>query len=67
MVLFHIKLMRVWYGLSDGEIEEQVNDRFSFSRFVGLGMDDEVPDSTTLCRFRGPWSSPVSMTACSVR
>lgn len=47
-----MELMRVWYGLSDGEIEEQVNDRLSFSRFAGLGMDDVVPDSTTLCRFR---------------
>lgn len=52
MVLFRIELMRVWYGLSDGEIEEQVNDRLSFCRFAGLGMDDAVPDSTTLCRFR---------------
>ena len=52
MVLFRMELMRVWYGLSDGEIEEQVNDRLSFSRFAGLGMDDDVPDSTTLCRFR---------------
>ena len=38
--------------MSDGEAEEQVNDRLSFSRFAGLGMGDEVPDSTTLCRFR---------------
>lgn len=52
MVLFRMELTRVWYGLSDGEVEEQVNDRLSFSRFAGLGMDDEVPDSTTLCRFR---------------
>ena len=52
MVLFRMELMRTWYGLSDGEIEEQVNDRLSFSRFAGLGMADEVPDSTTLCRFR---------------
>ena len=44
--------MRMWYGLSDSEIEEQVNDRLSFSRFAGLGMDDTVPDSTTLYRFR---------------
>ena len=53
MVLFRMELMRVWYGLSDGEIEEQVNDRLSFSRFAGLDMADDVPDSTTLCRFRG--------------
>ena len=52
MVLFRMELMRTWYGLSDGEIEEQVNDRLSLSRFAGLGMDDTVPDSTTLCRFR---------------
>lgn len=52
MVLFRMELMRVWYGLSDGEIEEQVNDRLSFSRFAGVGMDEDVPDSTTLCRFR---------------
>ena len=52
MVLFRMELMRMWYGLSDGEIEELVNDRLSFSRFAGLGMDDTVPDSTTLCRFR---------------
>ena len=53
MVLFRMELMRVWYGLGDGGIEEQVNDRLSFSRFAGLGMDGDVPDSTTLCRFRG--------------
>lgn len=41
-----------WYGLSDGEIKEQVNDCLSFSRFVGLGMEDSAPDSITVCRFR---------------
>ena len=45
IVLFRTELMRVWYGLSDVEMEEQVNDRLSFSRFAGPGMDDEVPDS----------------------
>lgn len=37
---------------SDGEVEEQINDRLSFSHFVGLGMEDSAPDSTTVCRFR---------------
>jgi len=50
MVLFKIELLRTWYGLSDGE--DQVNDRLSFSRSVGLGMEDVAPDSTTVCRFR---------------
>jgi len=52
LVLFKIELLRTWYGLSDGEVEEQVNDRLSFSRFVGLGLEDVAPDSTTVCRFR---------------
>src|SRR3712207_5871237 len=52
IVLFKTELLRIWYGLSDGEVEEQVNDRLSFSRFVGLGMEDSAPDSTTVCRFR---------------
>lgn len=52
LVLFKTELLRTWYGLSDGEVEEQVNDRLSFSRFVGLGMEDSAPDSTTVCRFR---------------
>ena len=46
------ELLRTWYGLSDGEVEDQVNDRLSFSRFAGLGMEDTAPGSTTVCRFR---------------
>lgn len=52
LILFKIELLRTWFGLSDGEVEEQVNDRLSFSRFVGLGLEDTAPDSTTVCRFR---------------
>ena len=52
LVLFKTELLRTWYGLSDGEVEEQVNDRLSFSRFVGLSMEDVVPDNTIVCRFR---------------
>ena len=48
LVLFKIELLRTWYGLSDGEVEDQVNDRLSFSCFAGLGMEDIVPDSTTV-------------------
>lgn len=52
LVLFKIELLRTWYGLSDVEVEDQVNDRLSFRRFAGLGMEDTVPDSTAVCRFR---------------
>ena len=52
LVLFRIELLRTWYGLSDYEVENQVNDRLSFSTFAGISMDDSCPDSTTICRFR---------------
>jgi len=33
--------------------EESLYDRLSFVRFIGLSLDhDEVPDSSTICRFR---------------
>ena len=52
VLLFKMLLLQFWYGLSDVSIEENVRDRISFSRFCGISMDEEVPDSTVLCRFR---------------
>lgn len=52
LLLFKVELLRRWYGLSDYEVENQVNDRLSFSAFVGIGMNEGCPDSTTICRFR---------------
>ncbi len=55
LMLFKIELLRVWYGLSDEGVEgveEMVNDRISFSRFVGLSLAVPAPDSTTVLRFR---------------
>ena len=46
-------LLAQWYRLSDPELEEALADRLSFRRFVGLSLQDAVPDETTLCRFRG--------------
>jgi IS5 family transposase len=51
--MFKILLLQRWYNLSDAAVEEALFDRFSFVRFVGLSLDhDEVPDATTICRFR---------------
>jgi transposase, IS5 family len=52
LVMFKALLLQQWYGLSDVELEEALNDRLSFRRFVGLGLDEPTPDHTTLCRFR---------------
>lgn len=52
LVMFKALLLQSLYGLSDPELEEALYDRLSFRRFVGLGLEDSVPDHTTLCRFR---------------
>ncbi|MFR9535107.1 MAG: transposase, partial [Rikenellaceae bacterium] len=53
LLLFKMSLLQTWYGLSDYELEDQVNDRISFSRFVGIPLDATVPDHSVICRFRG--------------
>lgn len=52
LLLFRICLLQTWYGLSDYEVEDQVNDRISFSRFAGLSLEDQCPDHSVISRFR---------------
>jgi IS5 family transposase len=52
LVLYKALLLQSLYGLSDRELEEALADRLSFRRFVGLGLEEGVPDHTVLCRFR---------------
>ena len=53
LLMLKALLLQQWWGLSDADLEEALNDRMSFRRFVGLGLEDAAPDHTTLCRFRG--------------
>ena len=50
--MFKALLLQAWYGLSDAELEFRLGDSLAFGRFVGLSLEDAVPDHTTLCRFR---------------
>lgn len=52
LVLFKALLVQSLYGLSDRELEEALDDRLSFRRFVGLSLEQSVPDHTVLNRFR---------------
>ena len=45
-------LLAKWFNLSDPGLEEMLQDRLSFRRFVGLSLDDATPDETTFVRFR---------------
>lgn len=52
LLLFKMSLLQSWYGLSDYEVEEKVNDSLSFMQFVDLTLEDDVPDHSVLSRFR---------------
>jgi len=52
LCMFKVLLLQSWYELSDLDMEMALYDRYSFSRFVGLSLDEDVPDHTTICRFR---------------
>jgi len=52
LLLFKMCLLQTWYGLSDYEVEERINDSISFSYFCGLNIDQIAPDHSTLSRFR---------------
>lgn len=52
LVHLRILLLQSWYGLSDPGMEEALGDRLSFRRFAGLGLDERVPDHSSISRFR---------------
>lgn len=52
LVLFKSLLLQQWHQLSDRALEAALADRISFMRFVGLSLVDQVPDHSTLSRFR---------------
>ncbi|MGZ8286433.1 MAG: IS5 family transposase [Allosphingosinicella sp.] len=52
LVLLKVLLLEGWYGLGDPAMEEALSDRLSFRRFAGLGLEDNVPDHSTISRFR---------------
>ena len=52
LLLFKMGLLQTWYGLSDYEVEDRVNDSISFSYFCGLNIDQIASDDSSLSRFR---------------
>lgn len=52
VIMLKCMMLAKWYGLSDPQLEEQLRDRLSFRRFVGLGLSDATPDETTFVNFR---------------
>ena len=52
ILIFKMLILQKLYNIGDEELEYQVNDRFSFMRFLDLSLADTVPDATTVWLFR---------------
>lgn len=52
LMMFKILLLQCWYNLSDYEAEELLIVRLDFMKFVGLDMESDIPDHSTISRFR---------------
>jgi len=52
VLIFKVLVLQALYNLSDDQMEYQLRDRLSFMRFVGLGLEDAVPDAKTLWLYR---------------
>lgn len=50
--MFKAILLQSWHSLSDPELEDALRLRFDFMLFTGFEVEDNIPDETTLCRFR---------------
>jgi transposase, IS5 family len=52
-MLLKALLLQKWFHIpSDPELENQINDRISFKKFLGLPFDHTSPDHSTFSRFR---------------
>jgi IS5 family transposase len=50
--MFKVPVLQTLYNLADEQVEYQIRDGLSFMRFLGLGLEDVVPDATTVRLFR---------------
>jgi IS5 family transposase len=50
VMMFKVLILQHLYGIADEEVEYQIVDRISFQRF--LGFPEQIPDHTTIWRFR---------------
>jgi hypothetical protein len=63
-VIFKALVLQALYNLSDDQAEYQLRDRFSFMRFLGLELEDAVPDAKTLPKLIGSRGLVLELIGC---
>src|SRR5262245_40387326 len=66
ILMFRMPVLQTLNNLSDEQVEYQVRDRLSFSRFLALAIEDNIPDTPARVLFPcGPSHGP-GLGSCSV-
>lgn len=52
VLIFKVLVLQALYNLGDDNVEYLIRDRLSFMRFLGLGLQDPVPDAKTVWLYR---------------
>src|SRR5256885_7376972 len=66
VVIFKALVLQALYNLSDDQAEYQLRDRLSFMRFLGLGLEDAVPDARPCGSIARRWRRRVRWKSCSI-
>jgi len=51
-LLLKIYFLQQWYNLGDPTVEAEIYDSIAFRRFLKIDLIENVPDESTICRFR---------------
>lgn len=53
--MLRMYLLANWFNLSDEGVEDAIYDSYAFRKFMRVDFlgEEQVPDATTLCKFRG--------------
>lgn len=52
VLMFKVLVLQALYNLADDSVEYLIRDRLSFMRFLGLSLQDPVPDAKTVWLYR---------------
>ena len=52
VVMFKVLVLQALYNVADDNVEYLIRDRLSFMRFLGLSLQDRVPDAKTIWLYR---------------
>lgn len=51
-LLLKIYFLQQWYNLGDPTVEAEIHDSIAFRSFLKIDLVENVPDESTICRFR---------------